>query len=86
MIIVRLLKKCIDESGQLPERNDGHLASVVAGEGYRIETFLGKPICFFSSLATIEKAQASKYHCDEKKIGLEQFPWIRTIFMFLDPN
>ena len=24
-------KKCIDESSQLPEHNDGHLASVVAG-------------------------------------------------------
>ena len=22
----------------------------------------------------------------KKKLGLEQFPWIRTIFMFLDPN
>ena len=25
-------------------------------------------------------------HCDEKNPGLKQFPWIRTIFMFLDPN
>ena len=26
-------------------------------------------------------------HCDEKKKpGLKQFPWIRTIFMFLDPD
>ena len=25
-------------------------------------------------------------HCDEKKLGLEQFPWIRIIFRFLDPN
>ena len=22
----------------------------------------------------------------KKELGLEQFPWIRTIFMFLDPN
>jgi hypothetical protein len=22
----------------------------------------------------------------KKKLGLEQFPWIRTIFRFLDPN
>ena len=25
-------------------------------------------------------------HCDEKKPGLKQFPWIKTIFMFLDPD
>ena len=26
-------------------------------------------------------------HCDEKKkLGLKQFPWIKTIFMFLDLN
>ena len=22
----------------------------------------------------------------KKKLGLKQFPWIKTIFMFLDPN
>ena len=25
-------------------------------------------------------------HCDEKKPGLKQFPSIKTIFMFLDPD
>ena len=26
------------------------------------------------------------YTVTKKKLGLERFPWIRTIFMFLDPN
>ena len=25
-------------------------------------------------------------HCDEKKPGLKQFPWIKTIFVFWDPD
>ena len=43
--------------------------------------FTGKKITRMERLSKDDAIQ-----CDKKKLGLELFPWIRTIFMFLDPN
>ena len=32
------------------------------------------------------KRESSFPTLTKKKLGLKQFPWIKTIFMFLDPN
>ena len=49
-----------------------------------IVTFYGCPV---RKLLSLHGRKSNPNHCDEKKkLGLELFPLIRTIFLFLDPN
>ena len=48
----------------------------VTSDSLVADSYIGKSIVLCFNYHTVMK----------KKLGLEQFQWIRTIFMFLDPN